>query len=38
LLEGKKGIRNTIVFETVKKFDLPRMVPDEEYRARSGRP
>jgi hypothetical protein len=38
LLEGKKGIRNTIVFERVKKIELQRKIPDEEYTVRSGRP
>jgi hypothetical protein len=38
LLEGKKGIRNTIVFETIKNIELQRKAPDEEYTMRSGRP
>jgi hypothetical protein len=37
LLEGKKGIRNKIVFDTVKNIELQRKVPKEEYTVRSGR-
>jgi hypothetical protein len=38
LLEGKKGIRNIICLKELKKIELQRKVPDEEYTVRSGRP
>jgi hypothetical protein len=38
LLEWKRGIRKTIVFNTVINIELKRKVPNEEYTVRMERP